>query len=82
VDVTVVQKPYEFGRLSIKLLDLLKKDNKDIEKALQDMKPELEKLNMKMDLKTHIIDTGVTVVTPQNAPAFLKELKEKGLEST
>ena len=81
VDVTVVQKPYEFGHLSIKLLDLIKKD-KYIDKALTDMKPELDSLHMTLDAKNHIIDTGVTVVTPQNAPAFLKDLKDKGLEST
>ena len=82
VDVTVVQKPYEFGRLSIKLLDTLKKDNRDIDKALSDMKPELDKLNMKVDTQKHIIDTGVDVITPANADPFLKSLKARGLSST
>ena len=81
VDVTVVQKPYEFGRLSIELLNLLHKD-KDIDKALGEMKPELDKLNMKLDAGKHIIDTGVDVLTPQNAGPFIDKLKEKGLEST
>jgi ribose transport system substrate-binding protein len=82
VDVTVVQKPYEFGRLSVKLLDLLKKDNKDIDKAIGDLKPELDKLNMKVDTSKHIIDTGVDVITPSNAAPFLKSLKDRGLSST
>ncbi|HZP82080.1 MAG TPA: sugar-binding protein [Chthonomonadaceae bacterium] len=80
VDVTVVQKPYEFGRLSIKLLDLLKKNNKDIHAAIGQLKPELDQLGMKVDGVN--IDTGVEVVTPANAAPFLQKLKEKGLEST
>lgn len=79
VDVTVVQKPYEFGRLSIKLLYLYKQE-KDIDKALEKLKPELDTLNMK--LNGHILDTGVEVITPANAQPFLQKLKEKGLEST
>jgi len=82
VDVTVVQKPYEFGRLSVKLLDLLKKDKNDIDKALGEMKPELDKMNMKIDTKQHVIDTGVDVITPANAAPFLKSLKDRGLSST
>ncbi len=82
VDVTVVQKPYEFGRLSIKLLDLLKKNSKDIDKAIGDLMPELNKLNMKVDTAKHIIDTGVDVITPANAAPFLKNLKDRGLSST
>ena len=37
---------------------------------------------MKVDVDKHIIDTGVTVVTPKNAPEFLKMLAAKGLKST
>jgi ribose transport system substrate-binding protein len=81
VDVTVVQKPYEFGRLSVKLLDLIKKDG-GIDKALQDLTPELTQMGMKVDTSKHIIDTGVDVITPANAKPFLQKLKEKGLEST
>jgi len=81
VDVTVVQKPFEFGRLSVKLLSLIKKD-KTIDAALAELKPELDTLHMTLDPVKHIIDTGVEVVTPANAPPFLKKLKEQGLEST
>ena len=48
---------------------------------MQEMQPELDKNGMKLRDK-NIIDTGVEVVTPANAPAFLKELKDKGLKST
>ena len=32
--------------------------------------------------KRHIIDTGVSVVTPRNAAEFIKDLHAKGLKST
>ncbi len=80
VDVTVVQKPYEFGRLSARLLTLI--NRKGLDAALMELKPELEKDGMKVDTEKHIIDTGVQVITPENAPTFLKELKDKGLKST
>lgn len=79
VDVTVVQKPYEFGRLSVKLLNLLKKD-KTYDAAIKELTPELNTLGMKVN--GNVIDTGVEVVTPQNAKPFLDKLKERGLEST
>ncbi len=79
VDVTVVQKPYEFGRLSIMLLNLIKKD-KTYDAAIKELQPELDKQGMKVN--KDIIDTGVEVVTPANSADFLKKLKEKGLEST
>jgi ribose transport system substrate-binding protein len=78
VDVTVVQKPYEFGRLCTKLLYLT--NRKGFKAAIDEMKPELETMGMKVNGK--IIDTGVDVITPSNAKEFLKKLKEKGLEST
>jgi ribose transport system substrate-binding protein len=78
VDVTVVQKPYEFGRLSTKLLYLI--NRKGYTAAIEEMKPELEKAGMKVD--KNVIDTGVDVITPANAAPFLKKLKEMGLEST
>jgi ribose transport system substrate-binding protein len=80
VDVTVVQKPFEFGRLAAKLLTLI--NRKGLDAGLKDLQPELEKAGMKVDTQKHIIDTGVTVVTPENAAAFLKELHDKGLTST
>jgi ribose transport system substrate-binding protein len=79
IDVTVVQKPYEFGRLTIKLLYQYKKTG-DIQKAIEALKSELDALGMKVNGVT--IDTGVTVVTPQNAATFIQELKKKGLETT
>ncbi len=78
VDATVVQKPYEFGRIGTQLLYNI--NRKGLKAALEEMKPELEKQGMKVD--GNKIDTGVTVVTPENAKPFLKEMKEKGLEST
>ena len=77
--MTVVQKPYQFGRLSMLLLNLIKK-NKGIEPALKEMQPELEKMGMKVN--GSIIDTGVEVITPANAKPFLEKLKQMGLEST
>ncbi len=82
VDLTVVQKPFEFGKLSIELLNELHNNHNNVDKAFQDMKPELDKLGMKVDMKKHTIDTGVTVITPANAAPFLQYLKEKGIEST
>lgn len=78
IDVTVVQKPYEFGRLSAKLLFLI--NRKGLSDALKEMQPELDKNGMK--LNGNIIDTGVTVVTPENASEFIKDLHAKGLSST
>lgn len=81
VDVTVVQKPYEFGRLSIELLNLLHQGN-DIDSALEKLKPELTSLKMTVNMQKHTINTGVTVVTPATAAPFLQDLKEKGIAST
>ncbi len=81
VDVTVVQKPYEFGRLSIMLLNLLHQ-GKNIDAALTEMQPELDKLGMKVDMTKHTIDTGVEVITPANSAEFLDKLKKLGLTST
>ncbi len=79
VDSAVIQKPYEFGRLSTKLLFLI--NRKGLKGALEELKPELEKAGM--SVKDNIIDTGVEVVTPgPSATDFLKRLKEKGLETT
>jgi ribose transport system substrate-binding protein len=78
VDVTVVQKPYEFGRLTTQLLYLT--NRKGFKAALEEMKPDLEKNGM--NVNGNIIDTGVDVITPANSAEFLKKLKDKGLEST
>ncbi len=79
VDVTVVQKPYEFGRLSTKLLYLI--NRKGFTAAMEELKPELDQLGMKVNGDN--IDTGVEVVTPgESATKFLQKLKEMGLSST
>jgi ribose transport system substrate-binding protein len=78
VDVTVVQKPYEFGRIATKALYLI--NRKGLKAALDELTPELTAKGMRV--QGHVIDTGVDVITPQNAAAFLKALREKGLEST
>lgn len=80
IDATVVQKPYEFGRLSAKLLTLI--NRKGLTAALTELKPELEKIGMTVDMDKHIIDTGVTVVTPTNVSDFMKDMNAKGLKST
>ena len=78
IDAAIVQKPYEFGRLSVKLLSLI--NRKGLKAALEDLKPELEKGGMKLD--GNIIDTGVTTVTPENIGPFMENLKKLGLETT
>jgi ribose transport system substrate-binding protein len=79
VDAAIVQKPYEFGRLSTKLLTLI--NRKGMKSAMEEMKSEFDKLGM--TVKDNVIDTGVEVVTPgPSATEFLKKLKEKGLETT
>jgi ribose transport system substrate-binding protein len=78
IDAAIVQKPYEFGRLSVKLLALINK--KGYKAAMEEFKPELEKLGMKVD--GNIIDTGVTTVTPENIGPFMENLKKLGLETT
>lgn len=70
IDATVVQKPYEFGYRSVKLLAALIRDGE--EKARQ-------KLGVPKD---GIIDTGVEVVTPASVKAFRERLKAIGVESS
>lgn len=78
VDATVVQKPYEFGRLSTKMLYLV--NRKGYAEAIKEMTPELEKLGMKVN--GAVIDTGVDVITPDNIGPFMDKLKKLGLETT
>lgn len=80
VDITVVQKPYEFGRVSALLLNGINRVGFDA--AMKELQPQLEKEGMKVDMDKHIIDTGVSVVTPKNAVEFIKALHAKGLKST
>ena len=76
VDATVVQKPYEFGRLSVEFLYLAKKDGPAA--AIQ----EWNALNPDFPIKNGKINTGVNVITPQNVGAFLKQLKKWGVTSS
>jgi ribose transport system substrate-binding protein len=78
IDATIVQKPYEFGQLTVKLLTLINRVG--YKAAMEQLKPELEKAGMKVN--GNVIDTGVEVVTPETSADFLKRLKEKGLESS
>jgi ribose transport system substrate-binding protein len=78
VDAAVIQKPYEFGRLSAKLLYLI--NRKGLKAAIEELKPELEKAGMKVD--GNKIDTGVTTVTPENVAPFVENMKKLGLKST
>lgn len=78
VDVSIIQKPYQFGRLTMKLLYLI--NRKGYKAAMDEMKGDFEKLGMKVD--GNVIDTGVEVVTPANAAPFLQKLKEMKIEST
>lgn len=80
VDIAVVQKPYEFGRVSAMLLYGI--NRKGFDAAMKELQPQLEKEGMKVDMEKHIIDTGVTVVKPDNAAEFIKALHAKGLQST
>lgn len=83
VDCTVVQKPYYFGYLSVMLLNYLHQDGNNIDAAFKSIAPEVAKhKSMKMFPSKHIIDTGVTLVTPANAAAFLAALKAKNITST
>lgn len=78
IDATIVQKPYDFGKLATKLLYLI--NRKGLKAAMEEMKPALESDGMKIDGNN--IDTGVKVITPANAAEFLKWLRDNGLKST
>ena len=68
IDVTIVQKPYMFGYLSVMVLrDMATLGVKETLAALP---------------KGGIIDTGVTVVTPKNARAFRQQLNKLGVKSS
>jgi ribose transport system substrate-binding protein len=70
IDATVVQKPYDFGYLSTKLLYLI--NTRGFSAAKEEMKiPE-----------DGIVDTGVKVITPANIADYKKELAEIGIASS
>ena len=70
IDFTVVQKPYQFGYLSVEFLAKAKREG--VGKARQEMKVPAN----------GIVDTGVEIVTPQNYPAFKKRLDALGVTSS
>jgi len=68
IDVTIVQKPYMFGYLSVMVLhDMV---TLGVDETLATLP------------KGGIIDTGVTVVTPKNARAFREQLHKMGVKSS
>jgi ribose transport system substrate-binding protein len=68
VEATVVQKPYLFGYLSVQLIYAMKVLGVDQVKPLLPEKG--------------VIDTGVTVVTPENVAEFMKYLDSLGVKSS
>jgi len=70
IDATVVQKPFDFGYLSTKLLYLI--NRKGWEAARKEMKiPD-----------DGIFDTGVEVITPANVKEYRQKLAELGVKSS
>ncbi len=70
IDATVVQKPYDFGYLSTKLLYLI--NRKGLSAALKELNvPE-----------SRIYDTGVEVITPATVKDYKKKLEEIGVKSS
>ena len=68
IDATVVQKPYQFGYLSVKVLhDML---TLGVDSTLAGLPQD------------RIIDTGVEVVTPATLDAYNKELEQLGIKSS
>lgn len=70
IDATVVQKPYDFGLLSTKLLYNINR------KGWPEAKKEM---NIPDD---GLYDTGVEVITPQNLKEYLKGLADLGIKSS
>ncbi len=70
IDATVVQKPYDFGYLSTKLLYLI--NRKGLSAAKKEMKiPD-----------TGIYDTGVETITPANVKEYRQNLEKLGVKSS
>ncbi len=68
IDVTVAQKPYQFGYLSVKILhDML---TMGVDSTLAGLPTD------------RIIDTGVEIVTPANLGDYIKELEQLGIKSS
>ncbi|MBC7289657.1 MAG: sugar-binding protein, partial [Armatimonadetes bacterium] len=69
IDATVVQKPYYFGYLSVMVLYSMARCG-------------VEATQMLLPQPDHVIDTGVTVVTPKNVNEFIDYLHSLGVESS
>ena len=76
IDATVVQKPYEFGRLSVEFLYLAHKDGP--KKAMA----EWNSLNPDFPLVGDKVNTGATVITSANMKPFLAQLAKWGVTSS
>jgi ribose transport system substrate-binding protein len=70
IDFTVVQKPYEFGRLSVEFL--YKAKTEGVDKAKQELKVPANGL----------VDTGVELVSPKNIGDFRKRMEALGVKSS
>jgi ribose transport system substrate-binding protein len=70
VDATVVQKPFEFGYISTKLLYLINKKGWPAAK---------EELKIPDD---GLVDTGVEVITPATVKTYKEELAKIGIKSS
>lgn len=68
IEATVVQKPYMFGYLSVELLYMMK--TMGVQETLMLLPPK------------GVVDTGVTVVTPENVGKFKADLDELGVKSS
>jgi ribose transport system substrate-binding protein len=70
VDVTVVQKPYEFGYRAVELLYKMKTMGVEAARAAEKVPAD------------GLIDTGVELVTPANVAGFKKKLDDLGVKSS
>ena len=70
IDATVVQKPFDFGYLSTKLLYLI--NRKGLAAAVKEMSIPAD----------GIFDTGVEVITPANVKEYRKKLAALGVKSS
>ena len=70
IDGTVVQKPYDFGYLSTKLLYLINRKGWDAAKT-----------EMKIP-DNGLYDTGVKVITPASVGEYKQELEKLGVKSS
>ena len=70
VDFTVVQDPYMFGLDAVKFLTLVNR------KGIAEAKKEMSLPD------NYVVDTGVTIVTPESINEFLGKLKERGIQSS